>query len=244
MTTLTSLIEHEPQAAGKHGADVDAIVASAVAAASAATAGGSASGGAWWKAPSPPNMPSALAAGEVTISDAEREKMNARRKAYGGKNDLPHLGGFVANDTSGQSTPLWNWMQKELVVRSLVDVGCGRGISTRWFLDHGGDVLCVEGSHDAVEQSLLPPQLIVEHDFSRGPWWPNKTYDVAWSVEFLEHVGRHFSKNYMPIFRRSALAFVTHSTWGGWHHVEVHNEPVKTFSHGARFTHWGLSVTG
>ena len=120
--------------------------------------------------------------------------------------------------------PLWNWMQKVLNVRSMVDVGCGRGISTKWFLDHGSEVLCVEGSHDAVEQSLLPRSVIVEHDFSRGPWWPNATYDLAWSVEFLEHVGRHYAQNYMPIFRRSALAFVTHSTWGGWHHVEVHNE--------------------
>ena len=111
--------------------------------------------------------------------------------------------------------PLWNWMQKVLNVRSMVDVGCGRGISTKWFLDHGSEVLCVEGSHDAVEQSLLPRSVIVEHDFSRGPWWPNATYDLAWSVEFLEHVGRHYAQNYMPIFRRSALAFVTHSTWGG-----------------------------
>ena len=50
----------------------------------------------------------------------EQEKMDARRKTYGGKGDLPHLGGFVANDTSGQSVPLWNWMQKVLNVRSMV----------------------------------------------------------------------------------------------------------------------------
>ena len=48
----------------------------------------------------------------------------------------------------------------------------------------------MEGSHDGVMKSLLPPELIVEHDFSRGPWWPEETYDAAWSVEFLEHVAR------------------------------------------------------
>ena len=29
----------------------------------------------------------------------------------------------------------------------------------------------MEGSHDAVIQSLLSTSEIVEHDFSRGPWW-------------------------------------------------------------------------
>jgi hypothetical protein len=38
----------------------------------------------------------------------------------------------------------------------------------------------------------------------------------------LEHVGRNFHHNYLPVFRKSALIFATHSTWGGWHHVEVH----------------------
>lgn len=31
-------------------------------------------------------------------------------------------------------------------------------------------------------------------------------------------------KNYLPIFHKSALLFVTSSAWGGWHHVEVHEE--------------------
>ena len=76
-----------------------------------------------------------------------------------------------------------------LGVKSLVDVGCGRGISTSWFILHGLKyVVCVEGSHDAVSTSLLAglknvPEgaeyAIVEHDFSRGPWWPEKTVDVV-----------------------------------------------------------------
>jgi len=59
-----------------------------------------------------------------------------------------------------------------------------------YFKKNGAKVLCVEGSHDAVMKSLLPPDLIVEHDFSRGPWWPEETFDAVWSVEFLEHVAR------------------------------------------------------
>lgn len=120
-------------------------------------------------------------------------------------------------------------------MKSLLDVGCGIGISTSWFVLHGLDyVHCVEGSHDAVEKSLLPGLKetghvpnntiygLTEHDFSRGPWWPDRTVDVAWAVEFSEHVGRNFQMNYFTSFRKAALIFMTHSHWGGWHHVEVH----------------------
>jgi hypothetical protein len=40
---------------------------------------------------------------------------------------------------------------------------------------------------------------------------------------FDTQVGRNFHKNYLPTFRKAALIFVTHSMWGGWHHVEVHD---------------------
>lgn len=74
----------------------------------------------------------------------------------------------------------------------------------------------------AVERSVLPQEFIVEHDFTRGIWYPNKSYDAVWSVEFLEHVGRQYILNYMPVFQQAALIFVTSSFSGGWHHVEVH----------------------
>ena len=119
-------------------------------------------------------------------------------------------------------------------IKSLLDLGCGRGISTSWFITHGLEyVVCAEGSHDAISQSLIPnitniPNRtrweLVEHDFSRGPWWPSRTVDAAWCVEFTEHVGRNYQQNYYTAFRKAALIFVTHSNWGGWHHVEVHND--------------------
>lgn len=123
----------------------------------------------------------------------------------------------------GLSKNLFNYMIGPMAIKSVVDVGCGKGVSTKEFQDRGARVLCVEGSHDAVLQSLLSPELVVEHDFSRGPWWPSETFDAAWSVEFLEHVGRPFMPNYLPIFKKAALIFVTSSGFGGWHHVEVHN---------------------
>ena len=150
-----------------------------------------------------------------------------RGKGFGGTGDAKHLGGFVKIDPGGLNPTLWKYMIETLGVKSFLDVGCGRGISTSWFATHGATrVMCVEGSHDAVTQTLLPdPETqLVEHDYSRGPWWPLQTYDVAWSVEFLEHVNVQFHYNYVTTFRKAALLFVTSARSAGWHHVEVHHD--------------------
>jgi hypothetical protein len=43
--------------------------------------------------------------------------------------------------------------------------------------------------------------------------------------QFTEHVGRNYQPNYLTAWRKAALIFMTHSKWGGWHHVEVHDDP-------------------
>eukprot|EP00957_Ditylum_brightwellii_P092498 7044000-Ditylum_brightwellii.AAC.1 len=72
-------------------------------------------------------------------------------------------------------------MIEKLGIKSFLDIGCGRGFSTSWFVLHGVDAMCAEGSHDAIERTIIPEpdKRLVEHDFSRGPWWPEKTYDAA-----------------------------------------------------------------
>jgi hypothetical protein len=144
---------------------------------------------------------------------------------YGGKGDKPHLGGFTyVPDNKGISHNLWKFIIGELAVKSLIDLGCGMGVSSRYFLDLGVDVLCLEGSSDAIAHTRLPKDRIVQHDFTLGPWWPARTYDAVWCVEFVEHVGRHYAKNYLPVMHRAALIFVTSAGYGGYHHVEIHEK--------------------
>jgi hypothetical protein len=125
-------------------------------------------------------IPNGPAIARPSARTTKEEESSINRKFYGGRGDKPHLGGFTAFDPNGISPSLWKEMVEWIGVKSLVDVGCGRGISTSWFVLHGMEyVVCVEGSHDAVEHSLLPglkPQEgtefeLVEHDFSLGPWW-------------------------------------------------------------------------
>jgi len=166
----------------------------------------------------------AIALPSVRISGKENQKVE--REIYGGEGDKAHLGGFTDLDLYGVSPSVWKEMVEYMGVKSVIDVGCGRGTSTSWFILHGLDTACVEGSHDAIDKSIVPnkEKVYTEHDFSRGPWWPSKTYDAVWSVEFLEHVGRNFQQNYMPVFQSAAIIIATSSNWGGWHHVEVHHD--------------------
>ena len=123
-------------------------------------------------------IPQGIAIAHPSIPTTEEEEQSIKRSFYGGKGDKAHLGGFTSFDPSGVSPTLWSYMISYLGIRSLLDLGCGRGISTSWFITHGLDyVVCAEGSHDAVTQSLLPTiehipnntkYDLVEHDFSLG----------------------------------------------------------------------------
>lgn len=165
-----------------------------------------------------PNLPS------IRVSEEKVDKYRTKNTKYGGFGDKLHLGGFTEYDGAGVSPSVWQAMMENLGVHSVLDVGCGRGTSTTWFWKQGVKVLCVEGSHDAIQHTILPDPAtqVVEHDFSRGPWWPNDTYDAVWCVEFLEHISRQYHYNYITTFRKAAIIFATSSRWGGWHHVEVH----------------------
>ena len=194
-----------------------------------------------WDPSNPLGIPQGEAQALPSIRVSDAESAVNERKFYGGAGDKPHLGGFTEFDTDGVSPKVWTHMITQYGVKSVLDIGCGRGTSTTWFLYHGVRALCVEGSHDAVEKTLLPDpeRQLVEHDFSRGPYWPADTYDAAWAVEFLEHVGVNYHFNYVSAFRKAALLFVTSSRWGGWHHVEVHDDPWwirKYESYGFRYS--------
>jgi len=174
---------------------------------------------------SPLGIPQGKAVNLPSIRIDEEQDQKVERNIYGGKGDKAHLGGFTDIDVQGLAPAVWTHLVKNWTVQSVIDVGCGRGISTSWFVTHGLRTECVEGSHDAIEKSMVPDKsILTEHDFSRGPWWPEKTFDVAWSVEFLEHVNLQFHYNYVSVFRKAALILVTSSKWGGWHHVEVHKD--------------------
>merc|ERR1719229_947443 len=140
------------------------------------------------------------------VSKEEKEAINEQRNKhqfYGGSDvDEKHLGGWKFNDSDTYERKLWDWAIDRFNVTSVMDIGCGIGCSTIYFQKHPKikDVLCVEGSIDAINNSLVP-DISKHHDYTLGGFWPGKVYDMVWSAEFLEHVAEQYLPNIMSTFK-------------------------------------------
>eukprot|EP00240_Pyramimonas_obovata_P005831 CAMPEP_0118923764 /NCGR_PEP_ID=MMETSP1169-20130426/2172_1 /TAXON_ID=36882 /ORGANISM="Pyramimonas obovata, Strain CCMP722" /LENGTH=329 /DNA_ID=CAMNT_0006864801 /DNA_START=72 /DNA_END=1058 /DNA_ORIENTATION=+ len=160
----------------------------------------------------------------VADKDEAKNIMASRmRGGYGGNEDDPeHIGGFLKNDTASWEPLVWNWLIHTQKISSIIDIGCGSGLVPNYFHQRGVDVTCVEGSNEGVQNNALPADRIVQHDFTRGPWFPKKVVDVAYSVEFLEHLAVEHLDNVMATFKSARYIVIAASKNGGHYHANVH----------------------
>ena len=134
-----------------------------------------------------------------------------------------HLGGFIAGGDPDTFDPVvWQDLIKGFKPRNLIDIGCGEGHAIKWFVDNGVDGIGIEGSTKALENSPVKDRITI-HDYTKGPYRVESSFDLAWSCEFVEHVESQFSNNYMTTFNASPVVAMTYSEpqWssGGHHHV-------------------------
>jgi len=137
-----------------------------------------------------------------------------------------HLGGFVVGGDYRTWTPdVWQYLLKRFSPKSVLDVGCGQGFSTKWFQDAGIDAVGVDGSIYAYLHTQVPGHHIV-HDFQSGPLSLGRKYDMIWSCEFLEHVDAEYLPNVMDLFANAPIVVCTAAVpgQGGHHHVNCQPE--------------------
>jgi SAM-dependent methyltransferase len=123
-----------------------------------------------------------------------------------------HLGGYIQGGDAGTWCPLlWAWVVKEFQIRSVLDLGCGEGHSTKFFHDLGCEALGIDGCPQAIEDSVIPGH-VIQHDFCDGPFIPQRKYDLIWSCEFLEHVGEEYLPNILKTLADAGkVILVTHA---------------------------------
>jgi cyclopropane fatty-acyl-phospholipid synthase-like methyltransferase len=141
-----------------------------------------------------------------------------------GKEDRNYLGGYIiGGDHATFCTETWDWMINNNI-KSVIDVGCGEGHSTKYFYDKGCEVLGIEGGKNAISNSPIKEKIIL-HDYTESPYTPNKTYDAVWCCEFVEHVEEKYIDNFLTTFDYSNNIFLTHAIpgQGGYHHVNEQN---------------------
>jgi len=143
--------------------------------------------------------------------------------AYGIEKES-HLGGYIVGltnhgDPNSYATEIWDWMI-ENGIKSVIDVGCGEGHSTKYFLDRGIQAIGIEGGENAINNSPVKDNLIL-HDYTKGSYALNKKYDAVWSCEFVEHVEEKYIENFLLTFDCARNIFLTHAIpeQEGYHHV-------------------------
>jgi glycosyltransferase involved in cell wall biosynthesis len=135
-----------------------------------------------------------------------------------------HLGndpeGLFSADPHTFMPDVWGWVCMQYNIHSVLDIGCGMGTNLAWFDEYGYEVLGVEGHPNAVAASLVPGR-IIQHDFSKGPWSPERKIDLCICTEFAEHVETEFEQNWMVAVDQCKFLLLAAAPpgQGGYHHV-------------------------
>lgn len=134
-------------------------------------------------------------------------------------NTLPrHLGGHE-NETHLDDGAL-TYIINNFGVCSMVDIGCGPGGMVELARRKNLDVIGLDGDY-TVKRPASIDNLVTIHDFATGPYKLDKTYDLAWTVEFVEHVDEKYMDNFIDVMKQCKYVIMTHALPGqpGHHHV-------------------------
>lgn len=81
---------------------------------------------------------------------------------------------------------------------SVLDIGCGTGVSLDFFLQRGIDVLGVEGSSLAIDRAQHPERIQLAN--LNEELNLNRSFDLIWCLEVAEHIHPKFVNNFIKTF--------------------------------------------
>lgn len=127
--------------------------------------------------------------------------------------DTPsHLGGH--GNTTHIDTGTLKYLKKKYEIKSMVDIGCGPGGMVQVAKDMGINCIGIDGDPNVNPDILW--------DFTDNMLLPGMhSFDLGYSVEFLEHVDEQYMENYMWVFGGCEYIVCTAAPPGkkGHHHV-------------------------
>lgn len=129
----------------------------------------------------------------------------------------PHLGGnFADGDPATWCPSAWKYILTKYNVKSVMDVGAGRGWAAKWFAEQGASVVAIEGLKENVDTAVVP---MVLHDLTEGPFTANVEFVNC--IEVVEHIEEKYIENLLDTLCQGSLLLMTHAVPGqkGWHHV-------------------------
>lgn len=138
-----------------------------------------------------------------------------------------HLGGCSSGGDNGTYYPImWNYLVDYYNIKSILDVGCGRGFSTKFFNSLNCNVLGIEGCIQAIDNSLIP-QYVRFNDYEKSSSLnKEERFDLCWCCEFVEHVWEKYAQNFINDFKHCKYLAMTFAAvgQGGHHHVNENTQ--------------------
>lgn len=131
--------------------------------------------------------------------------------------DFPHLGGnSVGIHKSTYCTKSWDFIIKKYNIKSVLDVGSGRGHAAKWFKENGLESIAIEGLKDNVKNAVYPSICI---DLTKQSYITN--VDLVNCIEVVEHIEEKYINNLLDTICCGKYIFMTHAVPGqdGHHHV-------------------------
>lgn len=127
-----------------------------------------------------------------------------------------HLGGHA--DKTNLDEGALKWVIDKFKPDTFLDIGCGPGGMVELAEKHGISSFGVDG--DFTLERYNPDRFLI-HDFTHGPAPLHNTYDIGWSVEFVEHVYEEYIPSYIEAFKHCKVVIMTYAPpgHGGYHHV-------------------------
>lgn len=137
-----------------------------------------------------------------------------------------HLGGFYTTvDKPSHCPKMFKYLVETLGVKSVLEVGCGMGYQMQEFMKYCDEVVGIDGSQYAVENSPVKEN-IFQHDYTVGELETEDRFDLCWCCEFVEHVEEDYVDNFLSTFAFCTHVAMTHAVpgQGGHHHVNCQPE--------------------
>jgi SAM-dependent methyltransferase len=126
---------------------------------------------------------------------------------------MNHLGGSALMTHIDEGA--LSWCLRRFPILSFLDIGCSVGGMVELAKRRGLRSLGIDGDPACAGPGVMT------HDFCSGPANLDDSFDLGWSVEFVEHVEERFLPHYLRAFNRCSFLVMTHAPpgHGGHHHV-------------------------
>jgi len=131
--------------------------------------------------------------------------------------DNPHVGGNLLEGDPWTFCPgVWNYVIDRFAIKSVLDLGCGLGYSSRYFSRQNLDVVAVDGMLDNVQNCIYPATLC---DLTQG--CVTARVDLVHCQEVVEHIEEQYLDNLLSSLTCGKFILMTNALpgQGGYHHV-------------------------